>query len=86
MTCTTSQAPPKNTWNCDSINYEVHYTDEKGRTNTEIARGDQTRHTFDASPYTRYGVKIRTTNTAGASEWSSVESVKTLEGGENYFI
>uniref|UniRef100_A0A8R1HV11 Fibronectin type-III domain-containing protein n=1 Tax=Caenorhabditis japonica TaxID=281687 RepID=A0A8R1HV11_CAEJA len=74
------QAPNQNSWRCSSIRYKLEYSKgNEGRKQVDLP-SSSIEHMFDSKPNTKWIVRIRTENDAGASEWSKELEIKTSEG------
>ncbi|EJD74869.1 hypothetical protein LOAG_17881 [Loa loa] len=73
--------PPQSTWQCNDIQVELEVT-EPQRIPPVLLSGYQTSHIFDSEANQQWSVRIRTKNSAGASAWSQIASVRTPPIGE----
>uniref|UniRef100_A0A158P9A7 Fibronectin type III domain protein n=1 Tax=Angiostrongylus cantonensis TaxID=6313 RepID=A0A158P9A7_ANGCA len=74
------QAPAKSSWLCSSIRYKLEYINgTRPRAQIDLP-SSSIEHIFDSSPNTRWQVRMRTENDAGASRWSNELELTTAEG------
>lgn len=72
--------PVKNTWNCDQLTIDVGYRIGNSFEEIITVASDKTEHLFLAEPNTLWTVRIRSTNQAGSSPWSSEQTISTRQG------
>ncbi|KAJ1363800.1 hypothetical protein KIN20_023743 [Parelaphostrongylus tenuis] len=74
------QAPVKSSWSCSNIRYKLEYINgTRPRTQIDLP-SSSIEHIFDSSSNTRWQVRMRTENDAGASPWSNELELTTAEG------
>lgn len=73
--------PPQSTWQCSAIQVELEITEPQGITPI-LLNGHQTSYVLNSAANQQWSVRIRTTNSAGASAWSQIASVRTPLTGE----
>uniref|UniRef100_A0A7I5E8R5 Fibronectin type III domain protein n=2 Tax=Haemonchus contortus TaxID=6289 RepID=A0A7I5E8R5_HAECO len=74
------QAPVKGSWLCSNIRYKLEYINgTQPRTQIDLP-SSSIEHIFDSPSNTKWQVRIRTENDAGASGWSNELELTTAEG------
>ncbi|CAG9530835.1 unnamed protein product [Cercopithifilaria johnstoni] len=73
--------PPQSTWQCSNIQVELEITEPQSIAPILLS-GHQTSHVLDSEANQQWSVRIRTKNSAGASAWSQIASVRTPPIGE----
>uniref|UniRef100_A0A915Q6K3 Fibronectin type-III domain-containing protein n=1 Tax=Setaria digitata TaxID=48799 RepID=A0A915Q6K3_9BILA len=73
--------PPQNTWQCSDIQVELGIKEPPGIAPI-LLNGYQTSHVLDSEANQQWSIRIRTKNSAGASPWSQIASVRTPPVGE----
>ncbi|CAB3401714.1 unnamed protein product [Caenorhabditis bovis] len=74
------QAPSQNSWKCSAIRYKLEYVNGTESRKQIDLPSSSIEHLFDSKSNTRWTVRIRTENDAGASEWSKELEITTGEG------
>uniref|UniRef100_A0A913IDA2 Fibronectin type-III domain-containing protein n=1 Tax=Strongyloides stercoralis TaxID=6248 RepID=A0A913IDA2_STRER len=69
---------PQNEWGCDTLWYVIKYNSPNSQGFKNITRGEN-QVIFDSEPFARWTFEIQSANPAGASQWSRVENVQTLD-------
>lgn len=72
--------PAKSTWNCNQLSIDIGYRIGNNLEKIITVSGDKTDHLFLAEPNSRWTVHVRSNNQAGASLWSSEQSISTRQG------
>ncbi|KRY42983.1 Phosphatidylinositol phosphatase PTPRQ, partial [Trichinella spiralis] len=74
-------APPKSTWQCDVINYEIAYSTGVDPVEKVLhASGQSSEYLLPSAPHTQWQIKMRTTNKVGSSAWSEERDITTKQG------
>ncbi|KRX64845.1 Phosphatidylinositol phosphatase PTPRQ [Trichinella sp. T9] len=74
-------APPKSTWQCDVINYEIAYSTGVDPVEKILhASGQSSEYLLPSAPHTQWQIKMRTTNKVGSSAWSEERDITTKQG------
>ncbi|KJH44141.1 fibronectin type III domain protein [Dictyocaulus viviparus] len=74
------QAPLKGSWLCSNIRYKLEYINGTQPREQIDLPSSSIEHLFDSQSNTKWQVRIRTENDAGASGWSNELELTTAEG------
>ncbi|VDM82623.1 unnamed protein product, partial [Strongylus vulgaris] len=74
------QAPVKGSWLCSNIRYKIEYINGTQPRQQLDLPSSSIEHVFDSPSNTKWKVRIRTENDAGASAWSNELELTTAEG------
>ncbi|CAJ0598951.1 unnamed protein product [Cylicocyclus nassatus] len=74
------QAPVKGSWLCSNIRYKIEYINGTQPRQQLDLPSSAIEHVFDSPSNTKWKVRIRTENDAGASAWSNELELTTPEG------